>query len=60
MWAVLANICNLELVHFKTFNSYHEREGSWQLKCVLDIRSFVFSKPCKDGTLVLKNLVVGV
>jgi hypothetical protein len=30
----------------------------WQLKYILDIRSFVFTIPCEDGTLVVKHIVV--
>jgi hypothetical protein len=60
IWAVLVNSCNLESYHFKTFISDDESEGDWQLNYVLNVRSFVCNKPCEDGTLVLKYIVVGM
>jgi hypothetical protein len=54
-WTVLVNVCNLELYHFKVFN---DGEGNWHLQYRLDIRFVVFNKPCEDGNLVLKHIVV--
>jgi hypothetical protein len=44
VWTVLVIICNLELLHFKTFN---EREVDWHWQYVMDIQSFIFSKLVK-------------
>jgi hypothetical protein len=56
---VLVKLRNLEFHFLKTLNFYDEREGVWNLKCVLDLRAFVFNKLPEDGTLIPKHVAAG-
>ena len=56
---MLANLCNLEFQHLKTFNFYDESDGDWHLKYALALRVFLFNKLPEDGTLVPKHVAAG-